>query len=91
VEEILMPKINTEEEIDHLLCELSGFSAADREDIKRFLYHGEYECAMHLLVGTARKFAHPVSESEFAEIERLAKKVDMANQEWLAELNVVRS
>lgn len=76
-EEALVPKLNTEDEIDQLLNDLDSFSSSEREDVKRFLYHGEYECAMHLLVGTARKFGHPFSESVFARIERLARRVEM--------------
>lgn len=84
-----MAGCKTEDEIHDLLSTLGDFSVADSEDIRRFVYHGEYECAMHLLVGTARIRACPISETTFVEIERLATKVAMANPEWLSELKVV--
>jgi len=38
-------------EIDELLSELQGYSASELADIRHFSENGEYECALHLIVG----------------------------------------
>ncbi len=86
VDAVAIKKVH--DDIGRLLDVIEGFSEPDEFDVRHFLYHGELELALHLLVATALKNRIPVTKTDLEEIDRLATIVSMANREWLSELTI---
>jgi|1048.fasta_scaffold16752_2 hypothetical protein len=75
-------------EIDELLSELQGYSASELADIRHFSENGEYECALHLIVGIAISDRRKISKAAFDKISDLAPRVQLANPERLPMIHI---
>jgi hypothetical protein len=80
--------MSVKNEIDELLSKLSGFSSNELSDVRHFSENGEYECALHLIVGIAVSDRRAICKAAFDMISELAPRVELANPERLAMLRV---
>ena len=67
-----------EAEIERLLADLGGIVPAEEvKGVLEFLYHSEWECALHLLWGALSGGGCPIEETERVRLLDLARRVDM--------------
>ena len=62
VDAVAIKKVH--DDIGRLLDVIEGFSERDEFEVRHFLYHGELELALHLLVAFAVKNRIPVTKAD---------------------------